>query len=89
MMLLLIFKLFVPLIFVNNFFVLFLKNSKIQFFDIFKLIIVFIDIMTLNFFLLVSDHGSWLEIGNSISRFIIMSFKMLLLLFLYFISNLF
>jgi phosphatidylinositol glycan class N len=47
------------------------------------LVVATVDIMTLNFFFLVRDHGSWLEIGTSISHFIIASvFSVLALLLL-------
>ncbi|PJF17292.1 hypothetical protein PSACC_02911 [Paramicrosporidium saccamoebae] len=48
------------------------------------LVVATVDIMTLNFFFLVRDHGSWLEIGTSISHFIIASvFSVLALCYSY------
>lgn len=47
------------------------------------------DIMTLNFFYLVRDHGSWLEIGTSISHFVIASSLIVFTLVLSGLSTLF
>jgi phosphatidylinositol glycan class N len=47
------------------------------------------DIMTLNFFYLVRDHGSWLEIGTSISHFVIASSLIVFTLVLAGLSTLF
>lgn len=47
------------------------------------------DIMTLNFFFLVRDHGSWLEIGTSISHFVIASGLIVFTLVLFGLSHLF
>jgi phosphatidylinositol glycan class N len=41
--------------------------------SLFLLVLSTIDIMTLNFFFLVVDTGSWLEIGTTISHFMISS----------------
>jgi hypothetical protein len=41
------------------------------------------DIMTLNLFYLVKDFGSWLEIGNSISRFGLLNLQIVVQLILF------
>jgi phosphatidylinositol glycan class N len=50
---------------------------------VFCIVVSLFDIMTLNFFFLVQDTGSWLEIGNSISRFAIGNIMILLLSLLF------
>jgi phosphatidylinositol glycan class N len=40
---------------------------------VFLLVVATVDVMTLNFFFLVKDQGSWLDIGTSISHFVIAS----------------
>merc|ERR1712029_1289500 len=38
---------------------------------LFLMVLIFSDIMGLHFFFLVTDQGSWLDIGTSLSHFII------------------
>ncbi len=45
------------------------------------------DIMTLNFFYLVRDDGSWLEIGTTISHFVISSLFVLFMILLFLLSE--
>lgn len=40
---------------------------------LFMMVTAFSDVLTLNFFWMVRDEGSWLEIGETISRFVIAS----------------
>ncbi|RKO84660.1 hypothetical protein BDK51DRAFT_6195, partial [Blyttiomyces helicus] len=42
-------------------------------FSLFLVVLSTTDVMTLNFFFLVRDSGSWLEIGTTISHFVIAS----------------
>lgn len=56
--------------------------------NLFK-VLSFSDILTLNFFFLVKDTGSWLEIGNSISRFAICNGQIIIQYILFSISNLY
>lgn len=59
------------------------NNAK----KMFMVVIGSIDLMTLNFFFLVKDEGSWLEIGSSISHFVICSVFSVIVLLVYFLSN--
>jgi phosphatidylinositol glycan class N len=56
---------------------------------LFLLVIATTDIATLNFFYLVRDSGSWLEIGTSISHFVIVNTFILFQILLYGLSQLF
>jgi len=53
----------------------------------FLLVLAVYDVMTLNFFFLMKDEGSWLEIGVSISHFAIVSLISLCISVLYLIAN--
>jgi len=56
-------------------------------FSLFLLVLSVTDILTLNFFFLVRDSGSWLEIGTSISHFVISSAFIVFLIVLFSISH--
>ncbi|KAJ3161507.1 Glycosyl phosphatidyl inositol anchor synthesis [Irineochytrium annulatum] len=49
------------------------RSLDLPAFSLFLLVLSTTDVMTLNFFFLVRDDGSWLEIGTTISHFIIAS----------------
>lgn len=70
---LLILKLLLPFALLAAAFGVLAKRSGTPPFGLVLLVVATTDIMTLNFFFLVRDHGSWLEIGTSISHFIIAS----------------
>lgn len=60
---------------------------QIQVQKLFIMILIICDIMCLNFLYLVKNHGSWLDIGTSISHFIIMEATVLVISILYGIGN--
>jgi GPI ethanolamine phosphate transferase 1 len=70
---LLIFKILVPFIILSA--AMGVLNKRLGFAPgaMFMALIVFGDWLTINFFWMVRDEGSWLEIGETISRFCIVS----------------
>lgn len=87
MSVLLIGKIFIPLLFLAAAFGALLRSLRLPPMSIFLLLIGTIDLMTLNFFFLVRDQGSWLEIGTSISHFVISSVFSVVTLLLYGLSE--
>ncbi|MCJ1479354.1 Glycosyl phosphatidyl inositol anchor synthesis [Lambiella insularis] len=57
--------------------------------SLFMVVMAISDVMTLNFFWVVRDEGSWLEIGTSISHFIIASVFCVFVALLEFVSEVF
>lgn len=70
---LLSFKLMVPFAVISTNLGILNKRLGVAPSSLFMLVIAICDVLTLNFFWLVRDEGSWLEIGTSISHFIIAS----------------
>ncbi|GFO46739.1 GPI ethanolamine phosphate transferase 1-like [Plakobranchus ocellatus] len=54
---------------------------------LFLLVLVMSDVMGLHFFFLVRDHGSWLEIGTTISHYVIVMAMIIFLLLLTGVSH--
>ncbi|KAL1314903.1 hypothetical protein HN51_041716 [Arachis hypogaea] len=86
---LLIFKLFIPFMLVICVFSAITKLNEVPRLGCYFLVILFSDVMTIHFFFLVRNTGSWMEIGNSISHFGIMSAQVVFVLLLFALTNTF
>uniref|UniRef100_A0A2P2KTR0 GPI ethanolamine phosphate transferase 1 n=1 Tax=Rhizophora mucronata TaxID=61149 RepID=A0A2P2KTR0_RHIMU len=86
---LLIFKLFIPFMLVICVFSAITKLHRVPRLGCYFLVILFSDVMTIHFFFLVRNTGSWMEIGNSISHFGIMSAQVVFVLLLFALTNLY
>ncbi|KAL0744581.1 hypothetical protein Bca4012_086094 [Brassica carinata] len=86
---LLIFKLFIPFMLVICAFSAITKLVRVPRLGCYFLVILFSDIMTIHFFFLVKNTGSWMEIGNSISHFGIVSAQVVFVLLLFALTNLY
>ncbi|KAF8977678.1 Glycosyl phosphatidyl inositol anchor synthesis [Entomortierella lignicola] len=85
---LLIFKILIPFFLVSSVFRVLVRSLDLPPFSLFLLGLATTDVMTLNFFYLVRDDGSWLEIGTSISHFCISSLMVLFTILLFALSDL-
>ncbi|KAG0325824.1 Glycosyl phosphatidyl inositol anchor synthesis [Podila humilis] len=85
---LLIFKILIPFFLVSSVFRILVRSLDLPAFSLFMLGLATTDVMTLNFFYLVRDDGSWLEIGTSISHFCISSLMVLFTILLFALSDL-
>ncbi|XP_028771085.1 GPI ethanolamine phosphate transferase 1 isoform X1 [Neltuma alba] len=86
---LLIFKLFIPFMLVICVFSAVTKLNQVPRMGCYFLVILFSDVMTIHFFFLVKNTGSWMEIGNSISHFGIVSAQVVFVLLLFALTNMF
>ncbi|KAM7506653.1 hypothetical protein LguiA_017106 [Lonicera macranthoides] len=86
---LLIFKLFIPFILVICTFSAITKVLRVPRLGCYFLVIFCSDVMTIHFFFLVRNTGSWMEIGNSISHFGIMSAQVVFVLLLFAVTNIY
>ncbi|KAK9272092.1 hypothetical protein L1049_002461 [Liquidambar formosana] len=86
---LLIFKLFIPFMLVICAFSAITKLIRVPRSGCYFLVILFSDVMTIHFFFLVRNTGSWMEIGNSISHFGIMSAQVVFVLLLFALTNIY
>ncbi|GBB85942.1 hypothetical protein RclHR1_12390004 [Rhizophagus clarus] len=84
---LLILKILIPFFIVSSVFYILNKSIRLSPFSLFLLVLSISDIMTLNFFYLVRDDGSWLEIGTTISHFVISSLFVLFMILLFLLSE--
>ncbi|KAK8935321.1 hypothetical protein KSP39_PZI013504 [Platanthera zijinensis] len=84
---LLIFKLLIPFMLVICVFSALTKLLQVPRMGCYFLVILFSDVMTIHFFFLVRNTGSWMEIGNSISHFGIMSAQVVFILLLFALTN--
>ncbi|KAF9097265.1 Glycosyl phosphatidyl inositol anchor synthesis [Mortierella sp. AD031] len=85
---LLIVKILIPFFLVSSIFRVLGRSLDLPPFSLFLLGLATTDVMTLNFFYLVRDDGSWLEIGTSISHFCISSLMVLFTILLFALSDL-
>ena len=84
---LLIIKMWVPFFLLSAVFGILSRSLDLPAFSLFLLVLSTTDVMTLNFFFLVRDDGSWLEIGTTISHFIIASAFIVFQIILFTISH--
>ncbi|KAM3928453.1 GPI ethanolamine phosphate transferase 1 [Leptodactylus fuscus] len=78
---LMMWKILIPFILVMCSFETVQISAQISSKSLFLIVLVISDIMSLHFFFLVKDYGSWLDIGTSISHFVIvMSMTIFLML---------
>ncbi|XP_055690262.1 GPI ethanolamine phosphate transferase 1 [Lutzomyia longipalpis] len=61
--------------------------SKTEIRKLFIVILLICDVMGVNFFYLITNRGSWLEIGQSISHFVIIEVTVLVLLLLFCVTH--
>ncbi|KAI3942370.1 hypothetical protein MKW92_020334 [Papaver armeniacum] len=86
---LLIFKLFIPFMLVICVFSAITKLIGVSRLGCYFLVILSSDVMTIHFFFLVRNTGSWMEIGNTISHFGIMSAQVVFVLMLFALTNIY
>lgn len=86
---LLIFKLFIPFMLVICAFSAITKLIRVPRIGCYFLVILCSDVMTIHFFFLVKNTGSWMEIGNSISHFGIVSAQVVFVLLLFALTNIY
>ncbi|XP_028057694.1 GPI ethanolamine phosphate transferase 1 [Camellia sinensis] len=86
---LLIFKLFIPFMLVICTFSALTKLIRVSRLGCYFLVILCSDVMTIHFFFLVRTIGSWMEIGNSISHFGIVSAQVVFVLLLFALTNIY
>ncbi|KAK6155161.1 hypothetical protein DH2020_009409 [Rehmannia glutinosa] len=86
---LLIFKLLIPFVLVICTFTAITKLIRVPLLGCYFLVIICSDVMTIHFFFLVQNTGSWMEIGNSISHFGIMSAQVVFVLLLFALTSIY
>lgn len=84
---LLVLKILIPFLIVSSVFSSLNLNLGLPKFSLFVSSLVITDLMSLNFFFLVNDVGSWLEIGQSISHFAISSLLLVFMILLHFLGD--
>lgn len=80
---LLIYKLMIPFLICSVVFAAVNRRLGLPPFSLFVAALTASDVLTLNFFFLVTDRGSWLEIGQSISHFSIASLLLVFMILLH------
>ena len=86
---LLVFKILVPFAVISANFGILNRRLGVAPSSLFMLVMAISDVLTMNFFWLVRDEGSWLDIGTSISHFVIASLLCVFVAGLEFVSELF
>ncbi len=80
---LILFKLAIPILLLSCCYRAIHQSLRVDTKKIFVLTLIICDIMCLNFLFLVKNKGSWLDIGVSLSHFIIMEVTVLVLILFY------
>ncbi|MCJ1264177.1 Glycosyl phosphatidyl inositol anchor synthesis [Lobaria immixta] len=86
---LLLLKLLIPFAVISANLGILTRRLRVAPSSLFMLVMAFTDVLTMNFFWMVRDEGSWLEIGTTISHFCIASLLCIFLAGLEFLSELF
>ena len=86
---LLILKILIPFVVVTCVFDAVHVVCRVPVNRLFLLVLIMTDFMALQFFFLVQDYGSWLEIGTSISHFVIMLSFIIYLFFIFAVARYF
>ncbi|KAG6557202.1 hypothetical protein Mapa_001129 [Marchantia paleacea] len=84
---LLLCKVFIPFILVTSAFSAVTRLLALPRFGCYLLVLLLSDVMTIHFFFLVRNTGSWLDIGQTISHFGIMSAQVVFVLILFAITS--
>ncbi|KAJ2721731.1 Glycosyl phosphatidyl inositol anchor synthesis [Coemansia sp. Benny D115] len=84
---LLLFKILIPFFLVSAVFGVLNRSLELPPFSLFLFVLSTTDVMTVNFFFLVRDDGSWLDIGMSISHFCISGLFVLFTIVLFVLSH--
>lgn len=84
MMSLIILKLCIPLILIITGFCWIIINKQNNY-EIFISMLIICKVMSLNFFFMIKNKGSWLDIGTSISHYVIIEVTTIILALIYFI----
>lgn len=84
---LIIFKLAIPIILLTCGYRAIHVALRVDAKKIFVMVLVVCDVMCLNFLFLVKNKGSWLDIGTSLSHFVIMEVTTLVLILFYAVAQ--
>ncbi|CEI92103.1 hypothetical protein RMCBS344292_06375 [Rhizopus microsporus] len=84
---LLILKILIPFFVISSVLGIISSSLDLQPFTLFLIVMSITDIQTINFFYFVTDYGSWLEIGTSISHFCISELFIIFTIILFLLSR--
>ncbi|ORX61618.1 PigN-domain-containing protein [Hesseltinella vesiculosa] len=87
MAVLLIAKVLIPFFVLSAVFAVLTSSLELPPFSLFLAVMSITDIQTINFFFFVSDYGSWLEIGTSISHYCIATLFIIFTMLLFLLSR--